>query len=210
MGIVLGEYVRGTGSPSSMDPNVGDIETAAGLQPRRGALYHYFSTKQELLEAAIQTYLTRIESGLRQMEELPGHDLRSEAVVIGRWFLAEVDAEHYLNRILEQDGGRLTDIRHLVLERIIDAGHRRVEQFIRRRVGERRPALDTEALAAVIIGPLANHRRVGPTGVRPWTSTTNVFSTPGAQWLRRCSNRDPIGPPNDSRPRTEIQVAHYS
>jgi AcrR family transcriptional regulator len=142
------------------DTTVGDIEAAAGLQPRRGALYHYFPTKQALVEAAVHTHLARIEAGLRRMEELPGLDIRSEALLIGRWFLAELDAELYLNRVLEQDGDRLPAIRDLIRERIIDAGHRRVEQLLRHRLRAVRPEFDTEALAALLIGPLANHRRV--------------------------------------------------
>src|SRR5438309_297178 len=67
---------------------VGDIEAAAGLRPRRGALYHHFPTKQALLEAAVQTHLSAIEAGLREMDELPGLDVRTEAMLMGRWFLA--------------------------------------------------------------------------------------------------------------------------
>jgi AcrR family transcriptional regulator len=139
---------------------VGDIEAAAGLQPRRGAMYHHFPTKQALLKAAVETHLAVIESGLHQMDELPGLDLRTEALLMGRWFLAELDAEHHLVRILEKDGDRLPEVRTLIRERIIDAGHRRVEELVRRRLGGGDAGLDTEALAALVIGPLANQRRV--------------------------------------------------
>src|SRR5947209_19467645 len=67
---------------------VGDIEAAAGLQPRRGAMYHHFPTKQALLEAAVETHLAVIEAGLQHMDELPGLDVRTEALLMGRWFLA--------------------------------------------------------------------------------------------------------------------------
>jgi AcrR family transcriptional regulator len=142
------------------DTTVGDIEAAAGLQPRRGALYHHFPTKQALLEEAVHLYLARIEAGMQDMDALPGLDVRTEAVLMGRWFLAELDAEHFLVRILEQDGDRLPEIRDLIRERIIDAGHRSVEQLVRRRLGARAAKLDTAALATLVIGPLANHRRV--------------------------------------------------
>src|SRR5438270_5547457 len=142
------------------DTTVGDIEAAAGLQPRRGALYHHFPTKQALLEEAVHLYLVRIEAGMQGMDALPGLDIRTEAILMGRWFLAELDAEHFLVRILEQDGERLPEIRDLIRERIIDAGHQRVEQLVRRRLGARAAKLDTAALAALVIGPLANQRRV--------------------------------------------------
>lgn len=139
---------------------VGDIEAAADLQPRRGALYHHFPTKQALLEAAVHTHLAIIEAGMRQMDELPGLDVRTEALLMGRWLLTELDAERYLVRILEQDGDRLPEIRDLIRDRIIETGHRRVEHLLRRRLGGVGPDLDTAALAALVIGPLANQRRV--------------------------------------------------
>ncbi|MGH9187290.1 MAG: TetR/AcrR family transcriptional regulator [Acidimicrobiales bacterium] len=175
------------------ETTVGDIEAAAGLQPRRGALYHHFPTKQALLEAAVSTHVAMVEAGLRQMDALPGADLRTAALLMGRWFLAELDAERYLCRILEQDGERLPEIRDLIRERIIDAGHRRVEQLLRRRSGRSRPGVDTAALAALIVGPLANQRRVAwtyggpPLGIdderllATWSNivTTLIESVPG-------------------------------
>ncbi len=138
---------------------VGDIEAVAGLQPRRGALYYYFETKEAVLDAAVELLLARIDLGLAQMDELPGVDVRTEALLMGRWFLAELDAERYLVRILEQDGDRIPEIRERVRDRAIDEGHRRVEQLLRRRLPER-AGLDTASLAALVIGPLAHHRRV--------------------------------------------------
>jgi AcrR family transcriptional regulator len=142
------------------ETTVGDIEVAAGLQPRRGALYHHFPTKQALLEAAVHTHLAVIEAGVRQMESLPGTDIRSEGLLMGRWFLDELDAQRLLVRILEQDGDRVPDIREVIRERIVDAGHRAVEQILRRRLGSLAANVDTDALAAMVIGPLTNQRRV--------------------------------------------------
>jgi len=143
------------------ETTVGDIEAAAGLQPRRGALYNHFASKQDLLEAAVLTHLAVVENGLRQMQSLPGTDTRAEMLLMGRWFLSELDAQRYLVRILEQDGDRLPEIRDLFRKRIIDGGHRSVEQLLRSRLEEEgiRLEVDISALATVIIGPLVNHRR---------------------------------------------------
>src|SRR5207244_4650268 len=66
---------------------VGEIEAAAGLQPRRGAMYHYFPSKQALLEAAVDNHLVVIEHGRRQPDPLPHTDVRSDAGLMGglRW-----------------------------------------------------------------------------------------------------------------------------
>lgn len=141
------------------ETTVGEIEAAAGLQPRRGALYNHFPSKQALLEAALQDYVKSIELGLSELEGLSGNDVEAEALSMGRWCLAEIDAAYYLFRIAEQDGDRLPGIRDLIRERVINAGHREVEKLLSRRLGTV-SGLDTEALAALIVGPLANQRRV--------------------------------------------------
>ena len=141
------------------ETTVGDIESAAGLQPRRGALYNHFPSKQALLEAALEAYVESIALGVSQMEELSGDDVGAEALRMGRWCLAELDAAYYLFRIAEQDGDRLPAIRDLIRERVIDAGVRELAKLLHRRFGTTK-GIDTEAIAALIIGPLANQRRV--------------------------------------------------
>jgi AcrR family transcriptional regulator len=137
---------------------VGDIEAAAGLQPRRGALYHHFPSKQALLEAAIESHMGAIEHGRRQLEALGGEDVRSEALALGRWFLGEMDGGRYLTRILEKDGDRLPEIRDLIRERVMEIGHRAAVLLLRRWV---RPdaQVDAEALSIILIAPLVNLRR---------------------------------------------------
>lgn len=141
------------------ETTVGDIEAAVGLQPRRGALYRHFTSKEALLHAAIEDHLTSIETALAQLDGLPGTDVEAEALPLGRWFLAELDAERLLFRILEQDGERLPALRDLVRARVIEAGHRRVASLIERRAAGTRPKPDADALAVLVIGALANHRR---------------------------------------------------
>jgi AcrR family transcriptional regulator len=145
---------------------VGDIEAAAGLQPRRGALYHYFPSKQALLEAAIQTHLVSIEHVRERLETVSGADLRGELLVIGRWFLRELDAQRYLTAILEKEGDRLPEIRELIMERIIETGHRAVEDALRRWVGTN-SGIDLPAAAVVLVAPMVNLRRAAWTYGRP-------------------------------------------
>src|SRR6266536_3509822 len=57
-------------------------------------------------------------------------------------------------------GDRVPEIRDLIRERIIDAGHRRVEALLRRRLGNASSNVDTAVVATLIIGPLSNRRRV--------------------------------------------------
>src|SRR5262245_9886920 len=152
---------------------VGDIESAAGLRPRRGALYHYFESKEALLAAAVELHLRAIEEGNRRIVALPavaaggtGADVRAEALAVGRWFLAELDTQRYLTRILEQEGDRLPELRETIRERVIDAGHRAAATAIAHWIGPGATA-DPEALARMVVAPLVHLRRAAWTWGRP-------------------------------------------
>lgn len=147
------------------ETSVGDIESAVGLQPRRGALYRHFASKEALLEAAVASHLDRIDRGLADIDATAGTDPLDALMSLGRWFLAELDAAEPLIRILEQDGHRLTSVRDVVRARVIDAGHQRVSLVIAGRSTDQR--VDADAMAALVIGPLANHRRTAWTFGRP-------------------------------------------
>ena len=59
--------------------SVGEIERAAGLAPRSGALYQHFKGgKEELLRCAIERELRAIDELGSVMEMLPLGDLRAE------------------------------------------------------------------------------------------------------------------------------------
>jgi AcrR family transcriptional regulator len=163
---LCGEALRLFATNGFTETTVGDIEEAAGLQPRRGALYRHFGSKEELLMAAVETHVASVEAALARIDAVPPADLAADARAWGRWFLAELDAERNLFRVLEQDGDRFPGLRDVVRERVVDAGHRRIGELIR----QRHPAagaIDAEALALLVIGPLVHHRRAMWTFGRP-------------------------------------------
>lgn len=149
------------------ETTVGDIEQAVGLQPRRGALYRHFGSKEELLKAAVEMHVASVEAALTRIDGVPPDDLAADALAWGRWFLAELDAERHLFRVLEQDGDRFPGLRDVVRERVVDAGHRRIGELIRRRHPAGAGAVDADALALLVIGPLVHHRRATWTFGRP-------------------------------------------
>src|SRR5690349_10108353 len=89
---------------------VGDIEAAVGLQPRRGALYKHFASKQALLEAAVAVYLDDAATGATQVNELGAlvrlrtndEALKGIVLGLGRWFLGEMDRLKDLTLVIEQ------------------------------------------------------------------------------------------------------------
>jgi AcrR family transcriptional regulator len=81
--------------------SVARIEAAAGLSPGSGALYHHFDSKEQVLSAGIARHLGRLEA-LREVRRVVGSlgDLTAELKVTARYFLAELDAQTELLRVL--------------------------------------------------------------------------------------------------------------
>jgi AcrR family transcriptional regulator len=138
---------------------VGEIEAAVGLQPRRGALYKHFASKQALLEAAVERHLEAVEQASGVMDAVPLTDVRTEALVLGRWLLAELDAEREVTRILEQDGARMPELLDRFRQRVSDAGYLATARLVRRWVGAGAAQVDVEPLAVNLLGSLINVRR---------------------------------------------------
>lgn len=80
--------------------SVSQIESAAGLAPGSGALYHHFKSKEALLDAGIDRQLDRRRamSDIRALFAGLG-DLDAELTALGRYLLAVVDEEIELLQI---------------------------------------------------------------------------------------------------------------
>ena len=143
---------------------VGDIETASGLQPRRGALYKHFTSKKSLLEAAVRSRLDRAATGADDIAAvdltlLAGSDRDVARVLVeglGRWFLDEMDDMRDLTRVMEHDGERMADITSEVKRDIVDLSYRTAATLIAS-VAPR--ASDPDAVAVVLLGSLVALRR---------------------------------------------------
>jgi AcrR family transcriptional regulator len=154
------------------DTPVGDVETAAGLQPRRGGLYKHFATKQALLEAAVRSHIDSAEAGAIEIGGLDFTDatriepaiLRPIVAALGRWFLDEMDRMKDLTRVLEHDGDRMEDLLVEVKNHVVDLSYRTATRLIS---AARPAAADPEALAVVLLGPLVALRRTTWTFASP-------------------------------------------
>ncbi|MDQ3431282.1 MAG: TetR/AcrR family transcriptional regulator [Actinomycetota bacterium] len=143
--------------------SVGDIEAAAGLQPRRGALYKHFPSKHALLEAAVRRYLDSTATGAAQLNQLSatvaGSDRSlSQTMVLGlgRWFLDEMDRMASLTRVIEHDGQRLAQLTAEVKTNIVDLSYQSAAALVSAIAPE---ADDPEATAVVLLGALVALRR---------------------------------------------------
>lgn len=90
--------------------SVGEIETAAGLVPRSGALYKHFSSKRALLGAALAKRMDAIDLIDARMDLLSYGELDAELRMIGKLALDELESERQLARIVMKEGDRFPEI----------------------------------------------------------------------------------------------------
>ena len=140
------------------ETSVGEIEAAAGLQPRRGALYRHFPTKEALLEAAVARHFEAVQQINLELFEARGVDPRSVAMIFGRWLLADLDAQREMTHILEREGERLVHLRDQ-FRAGAEAGFEAVKSVLESLLRERGATLDASALAATLMGGVVNFRR---------------------------------------------------
>jgi AcrR family transcriptional regulator len=143
---------------------VGDIEAAAGLQPRRGGGYKHFPSKQALLEAAVRSDLARAATDAYELGDIdlagagwPDPTQRQVVVTaIGRWFLDEMDRLEVLTRVVEHDGPRVPELVVELRAGMVDLSYRTAARI----VATTAPGLeDPEGTAVVLLGALVALRR---------------------------------------------------
>jgi AcrR family transcriptional regulator len=135
--------------------SVGDIEAAAGLSPRSGALYKHFSSKEELLRAVMERHGAAVAS---RLELPPMGDLRAEIALIGRFALAELRREHELTRIVMKEGQRFPEVARAFHEGIVLRAHSEAASWVSR-VAQREgfSLVDPQAVAAVFVNSLVGY-----------------------------------------------------
>lgn len=137
---------------------VGEIERAAGLVPRRGALYRHFPGKLALLEAAVAQHDADIDRVVLDLTAAADGDPKTLAVAFTSWLLADMDRQKLMTQILEREGGRLKKVRDRFRSGA-DQGFHATCQLLDRWAKARRLNLDARAVAVVLMGAVVNFRR---------------------------------------------------
>jgi AcrR family transcriptional regulator len=145
--------------------SVGEIERAAGLAARSGALYQYFKGgKEELLRATIERELEAIDELGSVLDMLPLGDLQAELTLMARWNLASLERRSQLSRFVRRDAARLpTDLRDTLYDRLVDQPYGLVVDWLRERLPNREPAPDPYPLALILVEPMASYRSIRQT-----------------------------------------------
>lgn len=137
---------------------VGDIEAAAGLSPRRGALYKHFPSKEDVLRAAVAEHTASVDEMDARLQSFDLGDLRAEIVLIGRWGLAELRREHELTRIVMKEGDRFPEVAKAVRDAIVRRGHRIAAGWVERYAAQAGGRVaDPEAVASFFLDALVGY-----------------------------------------------------
>jgi AcrR family transcriptional regulator len=131
------------------------IEKAAGLSPRSGALYKHFRSKDELLKVALAQRMQEITTLPDRLDLGPLSDLRSELMLIATWGLAELERERELALIVMKEGHRLPEFKEAFQGAIVRPGHALAVEVLRRYSASHDVEFDdVEALGEVLCSAL--------------------------------------------------------
>lgn len=145
--------------------SVGEIERAANLAPRSGALYRHFKGgKEDLLLCAIERELAAIDELGSVLDMLPLGDLRAELTLLARWNLGSLERRTQLARFVRCDGARLPQpLRDELYMRLVDQPYRQIVDWLRGRLGDADSPADLYALALIFIEPMSAYHAMRQT-----------------------------------------------
>jgi AcrR family transcriptional regulator len=131
--------------------SVGAIEKAAGLAPRSGALYQYFSGKEQLLAAAVERKVESLDQLGSALEMLPLGELRAELTLLARWNLRSLRERDALTRFVLRDAQHISaELRQELYERLVERPYAQVAAWVSSRIGDA-PAQGTDVYAVSLL-----------------------------------------------------------
>ncbi len=132
--------------------SVGAIEQAAGLAPRSGALYQYFSGKEELLVAALERRMESLTSLQAALEMMPLGDLRAELRLLARSNLASLRDRAGMTSFLARDGEHVpAAVMAKLYAQLVEQPYAQVVAWVTQRLGEVSSDIDVYALTLILV-----------------------------------------------------------
>src|SRR5579862_7505899 len=139
--------------------SVAQIEAAAGLSPGSGGLYHHFNSKEEVLAEGIRRHLERLDA-LRDIRRILSDlgDLRAELSVMARYFLAELDSQVDLLRVVVSESRRRPHILTEAVDQLISTTDQGFAEFLQSSGGRTVAPERAAAIAHLAFGSLLSSR----------------------------------------------------
>jgi AcrR family transcriptional regulator len=148
--------------------SVAAIEEAAGLSPRSGALYTHFSSKEQVLAAAVDGAVRLAETGFAIAPMFPLGDLRAELVLVARGSLLLMSNWRNLIRVMMKESEQFPEVMTQARERLFTPSYDFLAGWLAERAAqEGLPHRDFPAMTAIWLGALENY----------WVST-NIYQHP--------------------------------
>src|SRR5579859_3198474 len=132
--------------------SVGAIELAAGLAPRSGALYQYFTGKEELLVAALERRMESLTDLRSALEMMPLGDLRAELRLLARSNLASLRDRAGMTGFLARDGEHVpAAVKAKLYAQLVEQPYAQVVAWVTQRLGRVPRDIDVYALTLILV-----------------------------------------------------------
>jgi AcrR family transcriptional regulator len=117
---IVDEAMRLFGEQGFKATTIVQIETASGLTPGAGGIYHHFANKEALLAAGVERHLQRL-AALRDIRRVFAGvgDLRTELTLMARYLLAELDSEAELLRLLTTEARNRPELLRVAVDQLV-------------------------------------------------------------------------------------------
>jgi AcrR family transcriptional regulator len=138
---------------------IAQIESAVGLTPGAGGLYHHFDSKESVLAAGIERQLARLDA-LRDIRRVltPLDDLKAELTLTARYVLTELDSESELLRLLASEARNRPQLLTTAVERLVGSTFAGFAEWIGERAEAPTSSDKAATIAAVGLGALFSSR----------------------------------------------------
>jgi AcrR family transcriptional regulator len=156
---IVEEAMRLFGERGFKGASVAQIEAAAGLSPGAGGLYHHFRSKEEVLAAGIERHLARLDA-LRDVRRLLADvgDMRAELTITARYFLAELDSQSELFRILVSESRNRPELLGAAADQLIASTFDGFAGWLSQAAGHRLTRERAGIIASLALGSLMSSR----------------------------------------------------
>jgi AcrR family transcriptional regulator len=136
--------------------SVADIQRASGLAPGSGALYKHFTSKRELLEAAVEYRIDSIVTAREQYDAEEPASVEEAVRTAGRLIWSNLKQSEDLLKVMLREPDELGDLDEKTWQVITDNAYQRFADELNRTNRSGRTSIpDPEATAAVAIGALS-------------------------------------------------------
>ncbi len=131
--------------------SVAQIQEACGLTGGSGALYKHFSSKRQLLEAALTTFLDDLDRSATALEDAVEADIPVALGQIATTVWEVMGSQRMISRVILRDLEQLPDLLDRVWDRMMDQVYETFGAWIKARADRGDVVVDDPAATAAVL-----------------------------------------------------------